>query len=117
MSCHDIGRGLNSVTQEIINQYNLGKFDKDTFRILLNKCRKGVHWCDGNEDEAVIALEENKICGFCLEKVENISNIYDNNLEYPQCYDVFDKYDKTAAHFMVCDKCKEKIIKEFLKQG
>lgn len=56
MSCHDIGRGMNSVVKVVLGLYDQEKFDRDTARLLFAACRKGVHWCDGNEDEAIASL-------------------------------------------------------------
>lgn len=43
MSCHDIGRGLNSVVKVIIKEYDNGKFSQETAKKLIKACRKGVH--------------------------------------------------------------------------
>ena len=110
MSCHDVGRALNSVTEIVIRQYEKGQITKDAFRIILRSCRQGVHWCDGNEDEAMQALEDAGYCGLCLEQNGEVSNIYDNDLGYPDCYKVFDRYDTFAAHYFVCHNCREQIL-------
>ena len=69
MSCHDIGRGLNSVVGVVITFYDEGKLDIETARTIIVACRKGVHWCDGNEDEAVMRLRKCR-CGKCLKVVK-----------------------------------------------
>ena len=69
MSCHDIGRGLNSVVGVVITLYDEGKLDIETARTIIVACRKGVHWCDGNEDEAVMRLRTCR-CGKCLKVVK-----------------------------------------------
>ena len=53
MSCHDIGRGINTIVERIIELYDEGKYSTETACDLIATSRKGVHWCDGNEDEAV----------------------------------------------------------------
>ena len=40
MSCHDIGHALNYVQEEIIEQYENGKLDKDTAKTLLIRAEK-----------------------------------------------------------------------------
>lgn len=40
MSCHDIGRALNYVQEEIIEQYENGKLDKNTAKTLLIRPEK-----------------------------------------------------------------------------
>ena len=42
-----------------------------------------------------------------------LTNVYENDLPYPNCYDVFDDYDKTVAHFWLCPKCKNRVITEY----
>ena len=67
MSCHDIGRGLSSVVKVILEKLDTGEISVDTARDLLYACRKGVHWCDGNENEAMIQMHQMR-CGYCLKK-------------------------------------------------
>lgn len=113
MSCHNIGRGLNSVSKIVIKLYEEGRYDKETARQLLCTCRKGVNWCDGNEEEAVEDVIEAGYCGLCMTKTEQISDIYDNNLKYPDKYKLFDPFDKSAAHFFLCPECKEKVLASY----
>ena len=116
MSCHDIGKGLNSVSKVVLELLDQGEITKDASRIILHACRKGVNRCDGNEDEAVQVLVEKGYCGICLNRSDTVSSVYDNDLGYPERYDVFDAYDDTAAHFFVCSTCKEKILAEYNRQ-
>jgi len=116
MSCHEIGAGLNSVTETVNKQYLAGNMNKKAFRRLLISCRQGVHYCDGNEGEAMEALVDADICGACLEKKEDISSIYDGVIAYPDCCWIFDKYKDKTAHFYVCPACKKKIVKQYLKE-
>ena len=115
MSCHDIGRGLNSVTKAVVQLLDEKEISKEAAQRLLHACRKGVHWCDGNEGEAMEALVEARYCGLCLEKADEVKDIYDNDLKYPDCYNVFDDYDKSAAHFFLCAACRQKTIDAYLK--
>lgn len=113
MSCHDIGRGMDSVGAVVIELFESKQVSKDAAVRLILACRKGVNWCDGNEDEAIETVVEEGYCGLCFEKNKGLSNVYDNDLGYPDMYKVFDHYDKTAAHFFLCPKCKEKVIREY----
>lgn len=113
MSCHDIGRGLNSVVKVVIGLYEQGQLSKEAAMPILCACRRGVNWCDGNEDEAMQALVDAGYCGLCLEKPDSVTNVYDNGLGYPEKYEVFDRYDKCAAHFFVCPRCKQRLIEEY----
>jgi len=113
MSCHDIGRGMASVANVVIELYEGGQIGKDAAIRLVRACRKGVHWCDGNEDEAMETVVEAGYCGLCFEKKEGLSSVYDNGIAYPDKYDVFKAYDKTAAHDCLCPECKAKVIGEY----
>ncbi|MBO4724942.1 MAG: hypothetical protein J5622_00375 [Firmicutes bacterium] len=115
MSCHDIGRGMDSVSKIVLDLYEEGKLTTESAIKLVNACRKGVHWCDGNEDEAVEEAVERGYCGLCFKKSEKLTNVYDNDLKYPDMYHVFDDYDETAAHFFLCPDCKKRVIEEFEK--
>ncbi len=117
MSCHDIGRGMNSVSKVVLDLYEEGKVAGESAIKLINACRKGVYWCDGNEEEAVEEVVERGYCGLCFKKNGNLTNVYDNNLDYPDNYHVFDNYDKSAAHFFLCPDCKKRVIEEFGKKN
>ena len=116
MSCHDIGRGLASVAKVVIEVYEENKIDKETATRLVYACRRGVHWCDGNEDEAVKTVVDAGYCGLCFEKSDGLTEVYDNELQYPQSFDVFKDYDDTAAHFFLCPECKRRVIDEYKKK-
>ena len=47
---------------------------------IMRSCRKGVNWCDGNEDEAVEALVDAGICGLFLKESCDISSVFENEL-------------------------------------
>ena len=113
MSCHDIGRGMNAVSGSVLDLYEEGESTKESAIKLIRVCRKGVHWCDGNEDEAFEEVVERGYCGLCFEKSTELSDVYENDLKYPKKYDVFRKHDKTAAHFFLCPECKKRVIEEF----
>lgn len=113
MSCHDIGLGMASVANVVIELYEGGRFEKDVAIRLIRACRKGVHWCDGNEGEAMQTVVESGYCGLCFEKKEGLSWVFDNDLGYPDNYKVFKAYDITAAHNFLCQDCKTKVINEY----
>jgi hypothetical protein len=113
MSCHDIGRGMASVAKVVISLYESKQIDKQAVIRLIHACRKGVHWCDGNEGEAMEPVVEAGYCGLCFEKKKNLSSAFDNDLGYPKMYDVFEAYDDTAANDVLCPECKERILAEY----
>lgn len=113
MSCHDIGRGMASVANVVIGLYEGRQIGKDAAMRLVRACRMGVHWCDGNEGEATETVVEAGYCGLCFERKEGLTSVYENDLIYPDKYNVFNDYDKTAAHDYLCPECKAKVISEF----
>lgn len=44
-----------------------GKISEEAMKKLVTACRKGVHWCDGNETEAIECIRDN-YCGSLLVK-------------------------------------------------
>ena len=113
MSCHDIGRGMSAVSKTVLDLYEEKQISKESAMKLILACRKGVHWCDGNEGEAMEEVVERGYCGLCFDKTMELTSVYENDLPYPNCYDVFDDYDKTVAHFWLCPKCKNRVITEY----
>ena len=106
MSCHDIGRGMNSVVKEIITLLDNNELSKEAAKKLIKSCLRGVYWCDGNEGEAVNYISH-YLCGMCLKKVPKGENLY----ELP--YDVWNKIHEDVFHGAVCKDCLEKLgIKE-----
>lgn len=73
MSCHDIGRGMNSVIEVVIGLYDDGKISHESAGKIIKACRMGVHWCDGNEGEAIDTLAFTR-CGVCLQKYQRAMN-------------------------------------------
>ena len=41
-----------------------------------------------------------------------MSSVFDNDIEFPGMYDVFDDYDDTAANDRLWSECKQRVIKE-----
>ena len=113
MSCHDIGHGMASVADVVLELYQNGQIKKEVAIRLVNACRNGVYWCDGNEWEAIENVVEAGYCGLCFEKKEGLSNIYDNDLGYPEKYEVFRAYGETAAHYILCPECKERVLTQY----
>lgn len=69
MSCHEIGKGMASVGEEILRLFDEQRYDVETARQLLQATIRGVSWCDGNKDEAEVSLVGR--CACCLKKVDS----------------------------------------------
>lgn len=70
MSCHDIGRGMDSVTRVVAEMYINDEITKEVAFRLFRALRKGVNWCDGNEYEATASIS-GVLCGRCLKVFED----------------------------------------------
>lgn len=115
MSCHSIGQGMNSVVNVIIDLYDKKKIEKKVAKILIASCRKGVHWCDGNEYEAVESIRRCR-CGNCLEivpKNEYLFSVWDVSNEVPTAYKILDDPRTMLASDGLCDKCFDEIINKY----
>jgi hypothetical protein len=117
MSCHDIGRGMASVADVVIELYEKKQVDKDAAIQLILACRKGVYWCDGNEYEAIETMIRAGYCGLCFEKKESLSSVFDNDLGSSYKYQVFKDYDKKAAHYYLCPECKQVVLDSFKEKN
>ena len=109
MSCHDIGRGMNSVAIVVLNLYEEGLLSKKAAKDIIRACRKGVNWCDGNEDEAVEETRARGYCGLCFEKTDNsLMNVYDDDSD--GVWRTYDENDDIVVHQFVCPKCRQRLI-------
>ena len=82
MSCHDIGRGMSAVSKTVLDLYEEKQISKESAMKLILACRKGVHWCDGNEGEALehknrtlisrllLQIKLNSIFSCCLKSLD-----------------------------------------------
>lgn len=96
MSCHDIGRGLNSVAMLIAEMYDTNEISKETAVKIFQRLQKGVHWCDGNEYEAIECISDR--CGICLKELE------EGEILYPPYFDVKGEHPEAATDYL-CEEC------------
>lgn len=108
MSCHDIGRGMNSVTIVVLNLYEEGLLSQKAAKDIIRACRKGVNWCDGNEDEAVEETRARGYCGLCFEKSDILMNVYDDDSRV--VWRTYDDNDDIVVHQFICPKCRQRLI-------
>ncbi len=112
MSCHDIGRGLNSVVKKIIELLENNNISKEAAKEIIIACRKGVHWCDGNEEEAIECIRR-CYCGNCMERIEAgkpLYSVYDVSWDMPDRYNI--KKNFNLATDGLCEDCFIKIINQ-----
>ena len=112
MSCHDVGRALNSVGAVVLGMYDKGRIPLEEARELLVATRLGVHWCDGNEYEAVDELSKNH-CGHCLRKLEVGAPLYDVDdvsRDVPDRYRMYDHPELPIASGYLCPECFDRLL-------
>ena len=91
-----------------MEEYDKGCLSYDSAHRIIKQCRNGVHYCDGNEYEALEAFEEQGRCTWCFEKKETILDIWDLPEGYPSfswdtIHRIF-KEDKLLGNY-VCAEC------------
>ena len=113
MSCHDIGRGMDSITQVVIKMYDAEEITSKTALKLFSALKSGVYWCDGNAHEAVQSIF-NCRCGQCLKKMkpgEKLFNIYDAPGGVTEnSNDILRNYQEDYAGWRFCTECFDNII-------
>ena len=93
MSCHNIGKGMNSVVNVVINLYDKGKISREATREIIAQCQDGVGWCDGNDYEAVECIADCR-CGRCLRLVpegEFLFNLWEVPYDFRPDHAIFRK--------------------------
>ena len=82
MSSHVIGHGINEVVETAVTMFE--KFEisvnacKKICKEIIRACKQGVHWCDGNSEEAIACINEN-YCGNCLKKRSSCAWVLGNS--------------------------------------
>ena len=112
MSCHDIGRGMNSVVKVTIELYDAGKIDKESTAKIIRACAHGVNWCDGNEYEATDYIRKCR-CGRCLKMVpkgEKLYSVWDVSSDVPRPERI--ERDFQLALDGLCEECFDIVLNE-----
>ena len=111
MSCHNIGRGIKTIINKIVALYEEGRYSADTARELIAAARRGVHWCDGNEDEAIDEIRR-CYCGRCLKKMNKgayLFSVWEVSGDVTQPYDIIDckriEDELPLASDRLCEEC------------
>ena len=104
MSCHAIGKGIDTIMCQVLEMYDDGKISKDAALEMVKKFPEAVNWCDGNEDEAQRTLTLTH-CAACLHRYE-----YDEEI---MAVDVLDSrsYDINISEFNIMDAWYESMKK------
>ena len=108
---------MSSVVDVVVNLFDHKKLELDVARTIIASCRKGVHWCDGNEYEAVEGIRRCR-CGKCLQKIPKGEYLYSL---YDLPYDIREKYNFMKGRSIVlasdglCSNCFDEVFNEFCK--
>lgn len=116
MSCHDIGRGLNSVVALVIQMMDNKEISKDAAKKIIYKARKGVYWCDGNEYEATACINTCR-CGRCLKKMKNgeeLYSLFDISLGHNDTNKLFKSIDEQIVTDHLCVDCFDATINAYM---
>lgn len=100
MSCHSIGRGMNSVVKVVISLVDERKIEIEPAKEIIEACKKGVNWCDGNEYEAIACIDGQR-CGNCLVTIKDRENVV-NADEVRESLD--ERYGLIVTD-VLCDQC------------
>lgn len=123
MSCHDIGKGLNSVVKVVTKLFDEETISLNVARDIIYSCRRAVHYCDGNEDEAIESIYDNR-CGKCLCKMKNdeyLFNVYHmftfscRGENMPDVERIMNNGNVKLASPKLCEKCFKEAINEYYK--
>lgn len=115
MSCHNIGRAMNSVVDAIISLYDNNEIDLEAARKIIAAARKGVHRCDGNEYEAIESIRECR-CGRCLRNLdanEPIYSVWAVSDAVHNKYNILDKDPDILASDGLCLSCFDLVINRY----
>ncbi|MFI3213407.1 MAG: hypothetical protein R3Y24_08685 [Eubacteriales bacterium] len=111
MSCHNIGRGMDSVVQTVIGMYDNKELSLMATKKVIRSAREGVHWCDGNEYEAIDCIRGIR-CGCCLENIEEVEEEYSLwhlGGEFRHI-DFLDESEEVIASDMLCETCFKRVV-------
>ncbi len=112
MSDHAIGEGLNSVAEVVMKLLKEGEISEEAARKLLVACRKGVHWGDGNEYEAIACIREG-YCGKCLRKMksgEELYSIWDVSSDTDEKYNMYNLDSNNVVSDRLCSSCFDELL-------
>lgn len=112
MSCHDIGRGMNSVTKAVLAMYENNELTREAAIKVMRSCKDGTGWCDGIPEEAVAYLIDNGICGCCLKQREQAVNLGDY-LGNISDFWMIDDNELIATPSSLCPDCAKKILRKY----
>lgn len=115
MSCHNIGAGIDQITNEMMVQFDQGELSRKTAKRLMFVARRATAVCDGIESEAVASISkggENAHCGMCLKKAELRSLLEVCNHLEKKIYEYLNNEEDPLIHEGLCLDCWKRLLEE-----
>ena len=115
MSCHDIGRGMNSVVRTVVSLMDEKKISKDAAKTIIRCCANSVNWCDGNSSEATDYVRR-WMCGRCMKRVpagEKLYSVYQVSDAVKNRYHLDDHLGSDG----LCEECFDIVLAEHCKDA
>ena len=115
MSCHDIGRGMNSVVRTVVSLMDEKKISKDAAKTIIRCCANSVNWCDGNSSEATDYVRR-CMCGRCMKRVpagEKLYSVYQVSDAVKNRYHLDDHLGSDG----LCEECFDIVLAEHCKDA
>ena len=94
---------MNFVAILIKEMYDAGEIPRETAVKIFRRLQGGVHWCDGNEYEAIECISNR--CGICLKELEK------GEILYPPYLNVKEEHLEAATDYL-CEECMLKLYGE-----
>lgn len=114
MSCHNIGKGMNSVVKVVVELLDDKIIEVEPARRIIAACRKGVNWCDGNEYEAIDCISRVR-CGKCMKVIPKgkfLFSVWDVSNKVPDRYKILDNGSIALASDALCESCFDEVINQ-----
>jgi len=104
--------------KRVIGLLDSKKISTEAAREIIVACRIGVHWCDGNEYEAIEFIRRNR-CGWCLKKIPKGLPLYSlwsmSILDYLVGKDPLMCKGAELASDGLCEGCFENVVDKICK--
>lgn len=117
MSCQYIGKGMDFVVKNVIQMYDNKELSLEAAKKVIAFARKGVHFCEGNEDEAIASIR-NKRCGICFKKKSDGELFYSvRHISEDKVgeNDIMNGSDAIFASDFLCQSCFDEVINRWFK--
>lgn len=113
MSCHEIGRGMSSLMNDMFGLYDDGKIPKESMFDILEVLKSGTYCCDGNLYETMEYVCHNR-CILCLQHKDEEDLVHQytlsENIEDSELTDELEDFIQKYRDYCVCQTCMRPIL-------